>query len=222
MDICETDKKLAYDVHINGTKNILDGCKSVNAKMVFISTSAVFDGKKEIYNEYDETCAISYYGITKAEAEGVIKKSGLDFLIVRTDHPYGWVDSPGQKKNTVVRALGKLERGEVVEEITDWYNNPTFVDNLSEVIKKLIGKNAEGIYHAAGHDFINRYEFAVKIAEVFGKDPDLIKKKTSDKLNLPAKRTNCNLDSSKAQSETGIKLLGIEEGLKEMKKQYQA
>ena len=219
MDICETDKKLAHGIHVNGTKNIVEGCKSINAKIVFPSTSAVFDGEKAVYIEKDETCPISYYGITKAEAEKIIIDSGLDFLITRMDHPYGWIYYDGQKKNTAVRVLEKLERGEVVEEIIDWYNNPTSVDNLSEVIKNLIGKNANGIYHTAGPDFVNRYDFAIKIAEVFNKDQNLIKKKTSDKLNLPAKRANCNLDSSRAEKKTGMKFLGIEDGLKEMRRQ---
>ncbi len=219
MDICEIDKNLAHGIHIDGTKNIIEGCKAVNAKIVFLSTSAVFDGEKAMYTEYDETCAISYYGITKAGAEKIVINSGLDFLIARLDHPYGWVRFSNQKKNTVIRVLEKLEKGEIVEEITDWYNNPTFVDNLTDVIKKLIENNAEGVYHTAGPDFLNRYEFALKIAEIFDKDENLIKKKTSDKLNVLAKRTNCNLDSSKAEKKTGIKLLGVEEGLNEMKNQ---
>lgn len=221
MDICETDKKLAYDVHINGTKNIIEGCKTVDAKLVFLSSSAVFDGKKDIYTEDDETCAISYYGITKAEAENLVANAGLNFLITRMDHPYGWVYFNGQKKNTAVRVLESLDKGLVIEEVTDWYNNPTFIDNLADLIKKLIENGAEGIYHAAGPDFLNRYEFALKIAEIFGKDKNLINKKTSGKLNLPAKRTNCNLDSSKAVKKTGIKLLGVDEGLKEMKRQME-
>lgn len=219
MDICETDKKLAYDIHINGTKNIIEGCKAINAKIVFLSTSAVFDGKKAMYKEDDETCAISYYGITKAEAEKIVINSGLNFFITRLDHLYGWVYFLNQKRNTAIRVLEKLEKGEVVEEITDWYNNPTFIDNLTDVIKKLIEKDAEGIYHMAGPDFVNRYEFALKIAEVFGKDESLIRKKTSDKLNLPAKRANCNLDSAKAEKKTGIKLLGIEKCLEKMRRQ---
>ncbi len=222
MDVCETDKKLAYDIHINGTKNIIEGCKAIDAKIIFLSTSAVFDGKKKIYTEKDDTCPISYYGITKAEAEKIVVDSGLDFLMARLDHLYGWVYYDGQKKNTAIRVLENLERGEIIEEIIDWYNNPTFVDNLSEIIKRLIEKNAEGIYHTAGPDFLNRYEFALKIAEIFGMDKNLIKKKTSDKLNLPAKRINCNLDSSKAAKKTGIKLLAIEDGLREMRRQIEA
>ena len=219
MDICEIDKKMAYDIHINGAKNIVEGCKAVNAKVVFLSTSAVFDGKKKIYTEEDETCAISYYGITKAEAEKVIIDSSIGFIIIRIDHPYGWVYFDGQKKNTAVRVLENLEKGMAVEEIIDWYNNPTFVDNLCIVIKKLVGENAHGIYHAVGPDFLSRHDFAMKIAEVFEKDKNLVKKKVSDKLNLPAKRTNCNLDSKKTEKKTGIKLLGIKEGLEIMKKQ---
>ncbi len=219
MDICETDKELAHGIHLDGTKNIIEGCAAVNAKIILLSTSAVFDGKKRVYTEQDEICPISYYGVTKAEAEKIVSGSGLDFLIARMDHPYGWVYFDGQKRNTAVRVLEKLEKRETVEEITDWYNNPTFIDNLTEIIKGLVENDATGVYHTAGPDFVNRYEFAVKIAEIFGKDTNLVKKKTSDKLNLPAKRTSCNLDSSKAEKKAGMKFLGIENGLKAMRDQ---
>jgi dTDP-4-dehydrorhamnose reductase len=218
VDLCETNQILAKEVNINGTKNIVDGCKFVNSKIVFFSTAFVFDGKKKLYFENDQPNPINYYGFTKLEGEKIVSSSGLHFVIARTDQLYGWINK-GQKENSVIRVLKKLESGETAKEFMDWYNNPTLVDNCAEVIFELIKKNKVGIYHTVGSDYVNRYDWTLKIAEVFDKDKSLIIPIKSEELKLPAKRPNCNLSNTKAQVDSDKKLFGIENGLKFMLKQ---
>lgn len=221
VDLCETNKELARRINVEGTRNLVDACKRVNSKIVYISTSAVFDGTKQVYTEDDIPNPSYYYGLTKFEGEKITSDSGLPFLVLRTDQPYCWIES-WQKDNSVTRVLKKLEAGEMVKEPVDWYNNPTFVDNFVEVAFELIKRNKTGIYHVVGSDFLNRYELALKVAEIFDKDKNLIQPMKAEELKLPAKRVNVNLSNKKAQDETGIQLLGIEEGLKIMLKQKES
>lgn len=213
VDLCETDRHLADAVNVEGTRNVANACKETNSKMVYISTSFVFDGKKGIYFEDDETNPINYYGLTKLEGEKITMDTG-DYLVLRTDQPYGF-NKPWQKQNTVTRVLAALNKNEKANEIIDWYNNPTYVDNFAEVSIKLLKKS--GTYHVTGSDFLSRYGWALKICEVFGKDKNLVVPVTSDTLNLPVKRPNARLDNSKAQKDSGMKLLGVEAALKDMK-----
>jgi len=217
MDLCEVNKNLAKSVNVEGTRNIVDACQKIGSKIVFISTSAVFDGTKPLYDENDQPHPINYHGLTHLEGEKIVINSGLPFLVLRTDQPYGWIES-WQKKNSVIRILEKLEGNITVEEILDWYNTPTFIDNLIEVATTLIKKEKEGVYHTVGPDFVNRYELTLKIAEIFDKDKNLIKPINSKELNLPAKRGAIRLSNKKAEKESGIKLVGIIEGLKTMLK----
>ena len=81
----------------------------------------------------------------------------------------------------------------------------------------------QGIYHTAGKDCVNRYEFTLKIAEVFGLDKSLIKPVTSEIFKQVAKRPKkCCLDVSKAEKDFGIRFLTVEEGLKLMKNQKES
>lgn len=217
-DVCETNKNLADRVNVNATQNIMDACKSTNSYVVYMSTAFVFDGKKDNFTEDDQPNPINYYGKTKLDGEIITLNSGLPHLIIRTDQLYGWT-LEGQPENTVTKTIKKLEKNETVEEISDWYNNPTLVDNASEVIVNLVKKEKAGIYHVVGSDFLNRVEWALKIAKIFGLDETLIKSKDSSKLNLPAKRPNANLFNIKAQNDSGVKLLNVEDGLKFMRNQ---
>ncbi len=216
VDLCETNHKLADAMNIEGTRNIVEACKATGSKIVLVSTSAVFDGKKSVYYEDDEVNPQYYYAFTKAEAEKIVKTSGLEFLILRTDQPYCWTEK-WQHDNSVLRVINKLKAGKVMKDVADWYNNPTLVDNFVEVAFALIKKNQTGIYHVCGSDYLNRYEMALKVAEVFGLNKDLVQSMKSIELSLPAKRVNVNLNNEKAQKDSGVKLLNFEEGLNSMK-----
>ena len=215
VDLCETNRKLADEINVEGTRNIVDACKKVNSKIIYISTSNVFNGKKNIFLEDDSTCPINYYGSTKAIGERIVISSQLAFLILRTDQPYTWIKK-WQKKNFIIWLLEKIEANEVVEVFKDWYNNPTFLDNFVEATSELMKKGKEGIYHIIGSDFINRYDWALKIVDILGEPRSLIKSIESSQSELPAKRANANLSNIKAQKETGVNLIGVQEGLRLM------
>lgn len=218
VDLCETDWKLANKINIEGTKNVVDACRKVNSKIVYISTSNIFDGKKKVFSEDDKPNPINYYGFTKLVGEKMVVSSQLPFLILRTDQPYSWVEK-WQRKSFVMWVLEKLKAGKIVEVFMDWYNNPTFLDDFIGITNELIKKEKEGTYHIVGSDFLNRYKWALKIAKIFGEDQNLIHPARSEQSELPAKRANANLSNSKIQKEIGIKPLGVEEGLKLMLKQ---
>src|SRR3989344_2652360 len=102
VDFCETNHDLAEKVNVEGTRNVVDGCKESGSKIVYISTSFVFDGKMERFFEYDKRNAVNYYGLTKLCGENAVERSGITYLILRTDQPYTIVES-WQKKNSVLK-----------------------------------------------------------------------------------------------------------------------
>jgi dTDP-4-dehydrorhamnose reductase len=216
IDLCETDKELADSINIEGTKNVVSGCKKNKSKIVFISTSFVFSGDKQKYNEDEETHPSTYYGITKSLGEEIVTNSELPFLILRTDQPYYWKEK-WQRENSVLRVLQTLKKGQSLNEITDWYNVPTYVPDFVNALENLIKSDLSGIYHVCGSDFVSRYEWSIATAKIFGLDEKLIKPISSENLHLPAKRVNVNLSNDKIYQKTGIKMNGVIEGLQLMK-----
>jgi dTDP-4-dehydrorhamnose reductase len=216
VDLCETDKELADSTNVKGTENVVTGCKKTNSKIAYISTSFVFNGEKNKYCEDDEPNPATHYGLTKFKGEEIVKSSELPFLILRTDQPYSWKEK-WQRNNSVLRVLQTLKKGETLNEIMDWYNVPTYVPDFVNALKNMIDSGLSGIYHVCGSDFVSRYEWSVTTAEIFGLDKDLIKPIFSENLHLPAKRVNVNLSNERIFQKTGIKMMGIKEGLQLMK-----
>ena len=81
-----------------------------------------------------------------------------------------------------------MKTGKKVYAADDFYSTPTYAGSISEIIIKLIEKKAKGVYHGAGAEFINRYDYVNKIADIFGLDKNLIQEVKLKDLKLKAKR----------------------------------
>ena len=75
--VCEENKKLAWETNVNSVRNLVEKCKAINCKMVFISSDYVYAGKNSIIDETEELNPLNYYGETKAEAEKIVSKFDL-------------------------------------------------------------------------------------------------------------------------------------------------
>lgn len=217
VDQCEIDKNLATKINVEGTKNVIEACKTTESKLVFLSTDFIFDGTRESegYKEDDIANPLNHYGKTKYEAEIAIINSGIDHLICRSAILYGW-----NKKNLnfITWVLNKLEKGEKLSIVTNQTNSPTFITNLADIILRLINKDVNGIYHTVGDVIVNRYEIAIKCAEIFNYNRNLIT--PIESINQIATRPkNVGLDISKLKSEIGseLKIFNLIDGLNYMK-----
>ena len=196
VDLCERNKKLANAINVEGIKNIIEHITDTDTKIIYFSTSFVFDGTKKFYLETDKPNPISYYGESKLQGEKIVQDSGLPYAIIRTDQPYGWKKN-WHHTNSMLRIIEKLEKNITYNEIIDWYNTPTSIEDIVKMTRKLLEDNYEGIFHIVSDDFLSRVEFAEVVVEVFGLNKNNIKKIHSNELKLSAKRPNVRLKNSK-------------------------
>ena len=217
VDQNEVDKDLATRINTEGPKYILEACKKTDSKLFFMSTDFVFDGisQQGNYKEDDIPNPLSFYAKTKHNAEQAIINSNIDYTICRTAILYGWNK---QKQNFITWMLNQLENKEQITLVTDQSNSPTFVPNLAEILIKLIEKDAKGIYHTAGDCNLNRYEMALKCAEIFDYNPDFIKKIDSiEQKAIRPKNAGLNISKLKKLIGSELKIYNFDDGLNHMK-----
>jgi dTDP-4-dehydrorhamnose reductase len=217
VDQNEREKDLATKINTNGPKNVLKACKKLDTKLIFLSTDFVFDGYKQgYYTEKDVPNPLCHYAKTKNDAELAIIQSEMDYIICRTAVLYGW---NSEKFNFITWLIDKLEKNESVNLVKNQINNPTYVRNLSEIILKLIEKDVKGIYHTVGSEALNRYEMAIKCAEVFYLNKELISP-IENFIQLAIRPTNAALDITKLKKILGsdVPIFSLLDGLKDMKK----
>ena len=216
VDGCEVNRELAWNINVNGVKHLIEGCRIVDAQLVHLSSDFIFDGQNGPYHEDDRPNPISYYGRTKFASENEIKIGGINYLIIRTNVLYGV--QKGVKKDFVEWVVENLSQNKQINVVTDQWNNPTYVEDLVEGITIAIEKRKNGVYNIGGLEYLSRYEFAIKITEVFELNKNLINQTTTDKLNQKAKRPlRGGLIILKAQAELGYKPHTIEENLLKIK-----
>jgi len=216
VDKCEVSKEHAWSVNAKGTENIADMSRMVSAKIIYVSTDYVFDGEKGLYTEEDDPNPINYYGLTKLEGEKYIVDTCEDYVIVRTSVLYGWHPS---KSNFVKWVITSLEDNRRINVVNDHYNSPTLADNLAETVLEIIEKDLKGLYHTAGSERIDRFEFAVEVARNFFLDSSLIQPAKMDDLKVwVAKRPrDSSLCIDKIQKSIRTKLLSVNDALRRMK-----
>lgn len=205
---CEENKIKAKKINVIGTENIARICKKYGVRLVYISTCAVFDGKKKTpYLEKDKAKSLNVYGRTKLEGEKIAQKILPGVLIVRT----GWLFGGNKTdKKFIQLTLQKFKNSEEVMATSDRKGSPTFIPDLLNTIEKLINKSEIGIYHIVNSGTASYADIAKEIKKL-GKFKQKIKKvKAFDIENKKLKRgKNESLASSK------IKLRSWKVALKE-------
>lgn len=219
-DICEEEPEKCYTSNVIGTKNIMELAYRKKAKLIYISTNAIFDGENAPYGEEDEPNPINCYGKIKLKCELLIRKNLKNHLIIRPILMYG-LNNPNERKCFFVWALEKLRNKEKINIVNDVFENPLLSYQCADIIWKLINKDATGIYHIAGREVLSRYEAIATMAKVFSLDPTLINPVSSEFFsNLAPRPKNTSYRTTKIESDLGIKPLGFEEGLKILREQF--
>ena len=183
VDGCESDYETAFKVNAMGVRNLAVAAKSVNAKLIHVSTDYVFagDGKRP-YVEWDKVDPKSAYGASKALGE----KYALAFcdktFVVRTSWLYGYIG-----KNFVKTVRRILKEKGAMTVVNDQRGNPTSANDLAHHLLKLAVTEEYGIYHCTGEGECTWFDFAKKIAALSGYG-DVVKPCTSEEFPSPTKR----------------------------------
>ena len=217
VDACEENHALAHEINVVGVQNIIKAT-SKRVKIIQMSTDYVFEGKDGPYCETSPTHPISYYGRSKLEAENILRGALNPYSIIRGSVLYG--DSLNAKSNFFAWVYDSLSKNKNIKVVTDQTSNPTWLQSLSDAIMKMILLNGEGIYHFGSDDYLNRYDFAVLIATVFGFDTNLIAPTTSDLMPFIARRpVHSGLKTKKISEQLNVITLPTIEYLKMIRKQ---
>ena len=199
VDECEQNKQNSLSVNTNSVLNFMSYCKDNHTHFVHISTDFVFDGLKGSYVEEDHCNPINYYGFCKHQAEKIIMEHLSSYTILRTSLIYGL----DQKLNNFVsRVIKKLQKNITLNIVDDQYRTPTFVNDLCEVILKVIETNRYGLYHISSGEILSIYDIVCNIVKYCGLDINLINRIKSTELNQIASRPfNSSLIINKAINE---------------------
>lgn len=213
VDACESDKELCWNLNVNAVKYQIEASEKHQAHFIHLSTDFVFDGEAGPYKEDDVPNPLSYYGLSKFEAEKMVHKANTKWSIVRTIIVYGVVEDMS-RSNIVLWAKEALEKGNPLTIVDDQFRSPTLAEDLAMACWLIAEKQATGIYHISGKDIMSIIELVNRVADFYGLDKSIVSPIKSSSLNQAAKRppkTGFILD--KAYQNLGYSPCTFEEGL---------
>lgn len=231
---CDRNRARAFETNVNMTRKLAEYASRNDIFMVYLSSDQVFDGRKGFYIEDDEVHPLNIYGQTKLEGEHAVIHITRNAAICRTAMVYG--QFPPHLRDHVNREtsrdtfegadqslfpqwiVAKLEKGETTRVYSDRFCTPTYIGDLGNMIHSVIADQKRGLFHTAGPERVNRYEYAKMIAEVWDLNTSLLEPVTYTELvERPA---DCSLSIEKARRELSANPTPLKEGLEKLKLEY--
>ena len=192
---CEQHES-SNNINVNTTISLANWAVRRNIPFLFTSTDLVFDGKNAPYSEASATNPIMVYGQQKVEAEQKVLEMYPNAIIARMPLMYGMPANDLGYMNAWIR---NLKKGKKVFCFTDEYRTTLSGNDAAAGLFLLLEKNKAGIFHLGGRERISRYDFALKMAEVFDLPKELIIPSLQKDVQMPAKRpADVSLVSEKA------------------------
>lgn len=210
VDFCETNPDIARRINVEGVRFVAEASERAGARVVFLSTDYVFNGRGGPYSEDDATSPESVYGRTKLEAEKIILAVPAS-IVARTSVVYDWDPDSVNFAMQMIKRLGEKQPTSIV---SDQWSHPTLARNLADILLALVDANAHGVFNTVGPDYVSRYDFTVTLARAFGFDLSLLTSILTEQLKQAAPRPKqCDLRLEKLRAAIPTRLIGIEEGL---------
>jgi dTDP-4-dehydrorhamnose reductase len=192
VDFCEANPGVARQLNTELPRELAEACAARNIRLLHISTDAVFDGQKDgPYSETDTPHPRGVYATTKHAAEDLVQTADPAAIVARVNF-YGW--SISGTRSLAEFFVNNLKAGRAVWGFTDVKFCPMLVNQLADMLLKMLTLDLHGLFHVVGPQSMSKFDFGRAIARRFGFNEGLITPKSVDESGLAATRShNLNL-----------------------------
>ena len=202
-------KDIVHRINAEGTQNIADAAKAVDAKMLYLSTDYVFDGQGTRPWKPDDKCyaPLNVYGQSKLDGELAVSSTLSKYFIVRIAWVFGL-----NGKNFIKTMINVGKTHDTVRVVNDQIGTPTYTLDLARLLVDMIETEKYGYYHATNSEsepggYISWYDFCVEFYKQYGLTTTVIPVTTAEYgLSVAARPFNSRLEKSKLV-EAGFKPL---------------
>jgi len=205
----------AEQINLTATATLLEAADAVQARLVFVSSDMVFDGRRGMYRVSDAVSPLSVYGRTKAAAEALIQASPGAHVIARAALIYGRPRLGGGSFSGWLES--RLRERQAATLYTDQFRTPVWVENLAGQLLELAHNDFSGIIHCAGAERADRFRFGQILCRLAGYSEQLLVPVSMHDHETAAPRpADVSLDTVHTRQSLKTPLLDIEEGLTRM------
>jgi dTDP-4-dehydrorhamnose reductase len=173
LEFCETHIDDTYNTNTLAVESAVYISNALEIPLLYISTAGIFDGKKELYDDWDVPNPLGHYARAKYAGERYVIENSQRYLVCRA----GWMMGSGPKKDKkfIQKIMKQLKDGKKELFIVDDKDGtPTYTQDFAKNVKLLLQKEYWGLYNMVCGGQTSRYEVTRELLRIL-KLTDVVK-----------------------------------------------
>ncbi len=180
LEYCERNVEDAYLTNTTSVENAVRIANKLQIPLLYISTAGIFDGSKDIFDDWDLPNPLGHYARSKYAGELFVTQNARHHLVCRA----GWMMGGGPRKDKkfVQKLMKQLKAGKTeLNVVNDKLGTPTYTFDFAANVKALLQGEHWGLYNMVCEGVTSRLEVAHELVRLLGlKEKVHINEVTSD------------------------------------------
>lgn len=172
LEYCEENADDTYMTNTLAVENAVYISNKLNIPLLYISTAGIFDGKKELYDDWDQPNPLGVYARSKYMGERFVVENATRFLVCRA----GWMmgAGPAKDKKFIQKLMKQLKDGKKeLFIVNDKDGTPTYTHDFAKTVRALLEKEYWGLYNCVCSGQTSRLEVAEELLTILGKKEEV-------------------------------------------------
>ena len=167
LEYCEQHVDDTYHTNTIAVENAVYIANALNIPLLYISTAGIFDGAKDLYDDWDLPNPLGHYARSKYMGERYVIEHANRYIVCRA----GWMMGGGPSKDK--KYIGKLIKQLVAGKrelfiVNDRDGTPTFTIDFARNVKLILEHEYWGLYNLVCKGQTSRMEVARELLQVLG------------------------------------------------------
>lgn len=172
LEFCEENKDDTYVTNTLAVENAVQIANKLKIPLLYVSTAGIFDGKQDLYDDWDMPNPLGVYARSKYMGERYVCENSNQFIVCRA----GWMMGAGPKKDKkfIQKLMKQLKNGnKELFIVNDKDGTPTYTHDFALTVKELIQKELWGLYNCVCGGQTSRLEVAEELIRLLGKEDEI-------------------------------------------------
>jgi dTDP-4-dehydrorhamnose reductase len=172
LEFCEQNADETYLTNTLAVENAVYIANQLEIPLLYISTAGIFDGEKELYDDWDNPNPLGVYARSKYMGERLVVENVKQYLVCRA----GWMmgSGPAKDKKFIQKLMKLLQEGKKeLFIVDDKYGTPTYTHDFAKTVRLLLEKEFWGLYNCVCGGQTSRLEVAQELIKILGKENEI-------------------------------------------------
>jgi dTDP-4-dehydrorhamnose reductase len=167
LEFCEKNPEDTYLTNTTSVENAVLIANKLKIPLLYISTAGIFDGQKDLYDDWDIPNPLGVYARSKYMGERFVLENASRGLVCRA----GWMmgGGPSKDKKFIQKLMLQLKQGsKELFIVNDKDGTPTYTNDFANNVKILLEKEYWGLYNMVCGGQTSRFEVANQLLKILG------------------------------------------------------